>query len=52
MRSENFQIVAYDHYNDFQLLSFVFSHKFVSVFYTLFNDETDPRLEYKFSRHT
>jgi hypothetical protein len=31
----------YHDYDDFQHVNFIFSHKFVSLFWGLFNDEID-----------
>jgi hypothetical protein len=36
--------VVYDNYDDFQL-NFIFSQNFTSLFWGLFNDETDPMKE-------
>jgi hypothetical protein len=38
MSSEIIQSVAYD---DFQHVNFIFSQNFISLFWGLFNDETD-----------
>jgi len=38
MSSEIIQSVAYDNYDDFQHLNFVFSQKFISLFWRLFHD--------------
>jgi hypothetical protein len=40
------QSVAYDNYDDFQHVKFIFSQKFISLFWGLFNDETDLRVRY------
>jgi hypothetical protein len=44
MSSEIIQSVAYDNYDDFQHVNFIFSKKFISLFWELFNDETDLRV--------
>ncbi len=36
-----FKSVAYHNYNDFQHINFIFSQIFISLFWGLFNDETD-----------
>jgi hypothetical protein len=38
MGGENIQSVAYDNYDDFQLVHFLFSLNFISIFWGLFND--------------
>jgi hypothetical protein len=49
MSSEIIQSVAYDdHYDDFQHVNFIFAQKFVSLFWGLFNDETNLRVGYCF----
>jgi len=40
------QSVAYDNYDDFQHVKFIFSQKFISLFWWLFNDETELRVRY------
>jgi hypothetical protein len=51
MSSEITQGVAYDNYDDFQHINFIFSQNFISLFWGLFNDETDLRVRYaKFLR--
>jgi hypothetical protein len=47
MSSETIQNVAYDNYDDFQHFSFIFSQNFISLFWLLFNHETDLRVRYK-----
>jgi hypothetical protein len=47
MSSEIIQNVAYDNYDDFQHFSFIFSQNFISLFWLLFNHETDLRVRYK-----
>jgi hypothetical protein len=47
MSSEIIQSVAYDNYNDFQHANFIFSQNFISLFWGLFNDETDLRVRYR-----
>jgi hypothetical protein len=44
MNSEIIQNVAYDNYDDFQHDNFILSHNFISLFWGLFNDETDLRV--------
>jgi hypothetical protein len=44
MSSETIQNVAYDNYDDFQHVNFMFSQIFISLFWGLFNDETDLRV--------
>jgi hypothetical protein len=44
MSSEIIQNVAYDNYDDFQHVNFVFSRNFMSLFWGLFNNETDLRV--------
>jgi len=47
MNSEIIQNVAYDNnYDDFQHDNFIFSQKFISLFWGLFNDETELSLRY------
>jgi hypothetical protein len=46
MSSEIIQNVAYDNYEDFQHVNFIFSQIFISLFWGLFNDEIDLRLRY------
>jgi len=41
MSSEIIQNVAYNNYDDFQHVSFIFSQNFISLFLGLFNDESD-----------
>jgi hypothetical protein len=43
MSSEIIQNVAYDNYDDFQHFNFLFSQNFISLFWGLFNDQTDLR---------
>jgi hypothetical protein len=40
------QSVAYDNYDDFQHVKFIFSQKFISLHWWLFNDETELRVRY------
>jgi hypothetical protein len=40
MSSEIIQSVAYDNYDDFQHVNFIFSQNFISLFLGLFNDKT------------
>jgi hypothetical protein len=44
MSSQIIQSVVYDNYNDFQHVNFIFSQNFISLFWDLFNDETDLRV--------
>jgi hypothetical protein len=45
--SEITQSVAYDNYDDFQhYVNFIFSQNFISLFWGLFNDETELRVRY------
>jgi hypothetical protein len=46
MNSEIIQTIAYDNYDDFQHDNFIFSQIFISLFWRLFNDETDFRVRY------
>jgi hypothetical protein len=49
MSSEIIQnvVVAYDNYDGFQHFNFIFSQNFISIFWLLFNDETDLRVRYQ-----
>jgi hypothetical protein len=49
MSSEIIQNVAYDNYDDFQHINFIFSQNFISLFWGLFNDKTDLRVGEVFS---
>jgi hypothetical protein len=44
MSSEIIQSVAYDNYDDFQHVNFIFSRNFISLFRGLFNDKTNLRV--------
>jgi hypothetical protein len=44
MSSEIIQSVAYDNYDDFQHVNFIFSQIFISLFWELYNDGTDLRV--------
>jgi hypothetical protein len=44
MSSEIIQSVVNDNYNDFQHVNLIFSQNFISLFWGLFNDETDLRV--------
>jgi hypothetical protein len=44
MSSEIIQSVACDNYDDFQHVNFIFSQNVISLFWGLFNDETDLRV--------
>jgi hypothetical protein len=46
MSSEIIQNVAYDNYNDFQHVNFIFSQNFISLFWGLFNDEIELKVRY------
>jgi len=46
LSSEVIQSVAYDNYDDFQQVNFIFSQKCIPLFWGLFNDETDLRVRY------
>jgi hypothetical protein len=46
MSGEIIQRVAYDNYDDFQHVNIIFSLNFISLFWGLFNDETDLRVRY------
>jgi hypothetical protein len=45
MNSEIIQSVLYDNHNDFQHVNFIFSQNFISLFWGLFNDETNLRVK-------
>jgi len=44
MSNEIIQSVAYDNYDDFQHVNFIFSQDFISLFGGLFSDETKLRV--------
>jgi hypothetical protein len=44
MSSEIILSVAYDNYDDFQQVNFVFSQNFISLFWGLFDEKIDLRL--------
>jgi hypothetical protein len=44
MSSEFIQSVAYDNYDDFQHVNFLFSQILVSLFWRLFNHKSDLRV--------
>jgi len=46
MSNEIIQSVAYDNYDDFQHVNFIFSQIFISLFWWLFNDEIDLMVRY------
>jgi hypothetical protein len=46
MSNEIIESVAYNNYDNFQHVKFIFSQKFTSLFWGLFNDETDLRVRY------
>jgi hypothetical protein len=41
MSSEIIQSVTYNNFDDFQHVNFIFSQNFISLFWGLFNDETN-----------
>jgi hypothetical protein len=47
MGSQIIQHVAYDNYDNFQHVNFTFSQNFISLFWGLFNDETDIKVRYQ-----
>jgi hypothetical protein len=46
MGSDIIQSLACDNYDDFQHANFIFSQNFISLFWGLFNVETDLRVRY------
>jgi hypothetical protein len=50
MNDEIIQSVAYDNHDDFQHINAMFSQIFIPLFLGLFNDKTDLRVRYYFSR--
>jgi hypothetical protein len=46
MSSEIIQNVAHDNYDDYQHVNFIFSQNFISLFWGLFNDETNLKVKY------
>jgi hypothetical protein len=44
MSSEIIQSVAYNNYDDFQRVNFIFSQNFISLFWELYNDEIDLKV--------
>jgi hypothetical protein len=44
MSSEIIQNVAYDNYDDFHPVNFIFSQNFISLFWGLFNEKIDLRI--------
>jgi hypothetical protein len=46
MSGEIIQNVGYDNYDDFQHVNFIFSQNFISLFWVLFNNETELRVRY------
>jgi hypothetical protein len=46
INSEIIQSATYDNYDDFQHVNFIFSQKFISLFWKLFNDKFDFRVRY------
>jgi len=51
MSNEIIQSVAYVIYSDFQYINFIFSENLVSIFWGLFNNETDLKVMYTFYNH-
>jgi hypothetical protein len=45
MSSEIIQSLAYDNYDDFQHVNFIFSRNFISLVWGLFNGQTDLWIE-------
>jgi len=48
MNSEIIQNVAYDNYDDFQHVNFMFSQNFLSLFWRLCNEETYLKVRYAY----
>jgi hypothetical protein len=46
MSSEIIQNVMHENTDDFEHVNFIFSQNFISLFWGLFNDETDLRVRY------
>jgi len=46
MSNEIIQSVVCDNYDGFQHVNFIFSQKFISLFWGLFNDEMDLKVRY------
>jgi len=46
MSGKIIQSVAYNNYDDFQHVNFLFSLNFISLFWRLFNDKTNLRVRY------
>jgi hypothetical protein len=46
MSSEIVKSVVCNNYNDFQHVNFIFSQNFISLFWGLFNDETNLKVRY------
>jgi hypothetical protein len=44
MSSEIIQSIAYDNYDDFRHVNFIFSQKIISLFWRLFNNEIDLKV--------
>jgi hypothetical protein len=44
MTNEIIESVAYDNYDDFQHVNFIFSQNFISLFWQLNNDKNDLRV--------
>jgi len=49
MNNEIIQSIAYDNYDDFQHVNFIFSQNFSSLLWGLFNDETNLRVRNSYS---
>jgi hypothetical protein len=52
MSSEIIQSVFDDDRDNFQHVNFIFSQKFISLFWGLFNDQTDLRVRYRNNKIT
>jgi len=48
MSNEIVQSIVDDNYDDFQHVNFKFSQNLISIFWGLFNDETDLRVRYTY----
>ncbi len=46
MSAKIIQSVAYNNYDDFQHVNFLFSLNFISLFWGLFNDKTNLKVRY------
>jgi hypothetical protein len=45
MKCEIIQNAAYDKYDDFQHVNFIFSQNFISLFWGLFNDKPNMKVK-------